>query len=196
MKQVKEHIKVTFIGDSGVGKTSLIIRKIKGSFDYGVLPTIGSSHLTATEIINDNEIELCLWDTAGQEKYRSLVPLYTRDANVVVIVASIADHLSLKNIDMWNETVTDYNIKCTIFVVVNKIDLKGDFPTIDELRSDLTSKYQNVFFVSAREGEGVIELFYSIAKIGFEQLLEQKEEKMDQVVSVSQQTKKSSGSCC
>ena len=160
--------KVVFIGNSGVGKTSLINRKIYGRFDYSVAPTVGSAHLTAKEHIGDQTVELCLWDTAGQEKYQSLVPLYLRDAISVVIVASITDHLSLQSIEEWYNITKDQTPNAEVFVVINKIDLPGqNIPSIESLRSDLTGKYQELFFVSAREGEGVNELFFTIAQRSF-----------------------------
>ena len=176
MSDEKSRLKVAFVGNSGVGKTTLINRRIYGKFDYSVMPTVGSSHLTAIEKIGDETVELCLWDTAGQEKYQSLVPLYIRDAVCVIIVASITDHLSLQSIGDWYDRVKEKEPDTVVFVVINKIDIKGEnLPSIEELRTTYSNQYNDLYFVSAKDGDFVNELFYTIAMKGYQHVLEKGE---------------------
>ena len=176
MDNEKIRIKVAFVGNSGVGKTTLINRKIYGKFDYSVMPTVGSSHLSVTEKIGEDSVELCLWDTAGQEKYQSLVPLYIRDAICVIIVASITDHLSLQNISDWYGKVMESEPDSVIFVVINKIDIKGEnLPSIEQLRAEFSNQYNDLYFVSAKDGDFVNELFYTIALRGHQHILEKEQ---------------------
>ena len=198
MSRDNPRIKVVFVGNSGVGKTSLINRKISGHFDYAVSPTVGSSHLTATEKVIGQTVELCLWDTAGQEKYQSLVPLYLRDAICIIIVASLIDHLSIQNIENWSSTVKDQVPDGVIFVVINKIDMKGEYvPAIEDLRSELGNKYENLFFVSARDGDFVNELFFTIAQKGLNSLFSELPTKNhDQTLPIKETKEQKSPSCC
>lgn len=160
-----QRIKVSMIGDSGVGKTSLANKEIYGNFDYAVMPTIGTSHLIAHETVDGVDVEMCLWDTAGQEKYQSLAPLYTRDSDVVIVVASITDHLSVQNISKWINMLKETN-KCPNFIIaINKMDVKID--DVDSILDPIRAEYENVFLVSAKTGDGVQELFYHAAKEGY-----------------------------
>ena len=81
--------KIAFLGDSGVGKTSLINQFIYGTFSMTHSPTIGIDYLS--KIINTGErsIRLQIWDTAGQERFRSLIPSYIRDASAIIIVYDV-----------------------------------------------------------------------------------------------------------
>ncbi|OHT04636.1 Ras-related protein RABH1b [Tritrichomonas foetus] len=160
-----ERHKVIFVGDTGVGKTSIIRRKKEGLFDYKMLPTVGAAHELISEFVDDHEIELCLWDTAGQEQFKSLIPVYFRGAHVAVIVASYADPLSITNLKKWREKCDETQNPPTIIIVINKIDIQeGNFLSLDELRGQLQQEYPSFFFVSAKNGDGIDMLFFEIAK--------------------------------
>lgn|ERR1719264_141370 len=93
--------KIAFLGDSGVGKTSLINQFIYGTFSLNHNPTIGIDYLS--KIINTGErsIRLQIWDTAGQERFRSLIPSYIRDASAIIIVYDVTSRTSYANVNRW-----------------------------------------------------------------------------------------------
>ena len=100
--------------------------------------------------------ELCLWDTAGQEKYAQLLPLFVCDTDVAVIVASYTDYQSIEKIDDWIEVLKKNNEKPEIVVVINKTDMANSlFEAPEELGNRLGSKYTNIFFTSAKTGSGI-----------------------------------------
>lgn len=78
--------KIVFLGDMGVGKTSIIDRFIRDEFDSANNPTVGIDFLSRNFTLHSATYRLQLWDTAGQEKYKSLVPAYLRDAHAAVFV--------------------------------------------------------------------------------------------------------------
>ena len=84
---------IVFLGDMSVGKTSLIQRFIYDTFEDKYQPTIGIDFLSKTIYVEDRTVKLQLWDNAGQERFRSLVPSYIKDASVAVIVYDITSFI-------------------------------------------------------------------------------------------------------
>jgi len=162
-------LKVSLLGDSGVGKTSLVSRWITGEFQNDLKPTIGTNHQTKTLTIKEEEIVLFLWDTAGQEKFQSLTPLFVRQSSAVVIVVNSNSAEIGKSVNNWTNLVRK---ECgnfpPIILAVNKIDLIEELTTF---ASRITSEYSNmvshVHFVSALSGEGVDSLFICAAEKGY-----------------------------
>lgn len=160
--------KVILLGDTGVGKTSILLRKMDNSFSFQMAPTVGASHLKSViQIDGKNSVELKIWDTAGQEQFASLVPMYARNTDVCIIVASITDPASIEHIETWKDRLFAAGEKPPIFYAINKIDL--DYPDgnsggeVQKLKDQLSQQYQNLFFVSAKTGEEIEALFNSVA---------------------------------
>lgn len=185
--------KLIILGDSGVGKTSLAVRQCRGQFSFQMTPTVGTSHLKTIVRVANREVELKIWDTAGQEQFASLVSMYARGAQACVIVGSFVDHVSIENIDTWRERLNDAGENPPIIVAINKTDMHEGAPsTQDEIRESLGERYPNLFFVSAKTGEGVESLFASAAAEALQ--LEKKREKAESV-DVSQTSKEGRGCC-
>lgn len=160
--------KVILLGDTGVGKTSIIIRKMQKTFSFQMTPTVGASHIkSVVELDGKESVELKIWDTAGQEQFTSLVPMFARNTDVCIIVASITDPASIEHIETWKERLYDAGERPPIFYAINKIDL--DFADsdsrheVDKLKEQLSQKYQNLFFVSAKNGTDIETLFEAVA---------------------------------
>lgn len=81
--------KCVFLGDQGSGKTSIIKSFMYGSFDHNYQATIGIDFLSKTMYLDDRTVRLQIWDSAGQERFRSLIPSYIRDSSVAVVVYDI-----------------------------------------------------------------------------------------------------------
>lgn len=168
--------KVVLLGDSQVGKTSLINRQLHGYQPPNPNPTIGCHCNEILMKVNDREIILQVWDTAGQEIYRALVPVYLRGAKAAIILYDITEAESFNSLSRWYEflhgTVSDTT---PTFLVANKIDLlsKTDNQNsqpykqaIDNSTAQATAaSYHSHFFkVSALTGANVDALFTSIAQ--------------------------------
>ena len=157
--------KVIFLGDAGVGKTSIIRRQTMGTFDFKMAPTIGTGNIISEVEVDKRTVQLCIWDTAGQEQYHSIVPLYLRNVHVVVLIASLVDHVSITHLSKWKSLVETHDRDAQIVVAVNKADLQDGAPmSIDEVRNQLFDDFPVINFVSARTNSAIDELFFEIAK--------------------------------
>lgn len=188
----EQRFKVIFLGDTGVGKTSIIRNRINEPFNYKMQPTVGSNYEMTEVKINNELVKLRIWDTAGQEQYQSIMPVYLRGSQIAVIVGSITDHLSISDIDNWVSIVQENEPSCTIIVAINKVDLENDVNKLNDLRLDLHEKYKNMCFVSARTGSGINDLFVSVARGGLEAYGNPKDDK--ESVNINAGTQKTK--CC
>ncbi len=87
--------KLVLLGDSAVGKSSLVLRFVRGQFFEYQESTIGAAFLTQTVALNDTTVKFEIWDTAGQERYHSLAPMYYRGAAAAVVVYDITNRVSV-----------------------------------------------------------------------------------------------------
>lgn len=176
--------KVVILGDSEVGKTSILNCQLHGYQPPNSNPTIGCHCNEITMDVEDKTVILQVWDTAGQEMYKSLVPIYLRGARAAIVVYSITDKDSYNSLNLWykflNETLTE---KIPVFLVANKIDLiSPNLPTAekppnynplykprqavddDEAKVFAETNNSKFFKVSAIKGIGIDDLFTEIAK--------------------------------
>lgn len=152
--------KVSFVGDSGVGKTSIIHKYTQK--DSQVEPTIGATAIQCSYTINGEEIPLNVWDTAGQEEYRSLLPMYVGMSNVVVIVYDVTRPSSWTSIvESWYEKLEGQ--VPYICIVGNKSDCEAVVKEND-VADFCEAKEIEFMNTSAIEGSGITELFGWIAK--------------------------------
>lgn len=157
--------KVIFIGDSGTGKTSIINMKCCDRFDSSLAPTIGSSSLSLTTTVDSANVLLKLWDTAGQEQFSSLVPMYARDSQVAVLVADISNWSTIERLTSWEAMLMAAGERPAIIAAVNKTDMVEKYAKpIPELHRELSEHFSKIAFVSALTGEGIDDLFSLIAR--------------------------------
>ena len=154
--------KVVFLGDSTVGKTSILKFKVTGQYEETV-STVNSTQNKITLEYDGKSINAALWDTAGQEEYRSLTPHYLRDAKIAIIVFSVDDKASFDHLDNWFNLAKDTNSNPVIFLVGNKIDLKESDYHDDNAQKWSQDNEVTLHYTSAVTGEGIEELFDSIA---------------------------------
>lgn len=187
--------KVVLLGNSGVGKTSMCSRWINGTFDYSLVPTIGALYQKKSLMVSNHHIEIFLCDTAGQEQYQSIAPLYTRSASSIIITTSVDDPNSFNDIQIWFSLVKESVIDIPpTLLAINKVDLENNNETAEYVR-----KYKNllsdVIVCSARTGEGIDTLFNTAAIKSFE-FIERKNEKNSHNIIQSKNKKSMKESCC
>jgi small GTP-binding protein len=157
------HYKVILIGDTTVGKTSIARRQAHSVFDFKMVQTVGVDHLASELRINGQTIKLMLWDTAGQEEFASLVPMYVRGAHVCVIVGSIVDPDSCSHLELWQTRLQQNGENPPVVVAINKSDLLNGAPlTPDDIKTEYGKLFEHIFFVSARTGDSIQELFQQV----------------------------------
>ena len=153
--------RVVLIGDSSVGKTCLVNRFIHSEFNANEANTIGAMYDTYSTVINGTAVDMQLWDTAGQEKFKSLGPVYYRDAVAAILVFDMTSHESFENLRYWYESfkyVTGENTEAVL--VGNKIDLNDSIQvTREEAEKWADLKRCKFFATSAKTGENVSAMF-------------------------------------
>ena len=163
----EESIKVVLIGESGVGKTSIIAQFVKGSFNPDLMSTNGATFSTKKIEFKEYKktISFEIWDTAGQEKYRSLSKMFFKEATVTLIVYDITNKSSFEEIKKyWMSLVRDNGPKEIImYIVGNKSDLfEREAVNEEEVRN--YAQKENILFwsTSAKDATGINELFLEI----------------------------------
>ncbi|KOB76527.1 Ras-related GTP-binding protein Rab11 [Operophtera brumata] len=117
--------KVVLIGDSGVGKSSLLSRFTRNEFNLESKSTIGVEFATRSIEVDGKTIKAQIWDTAGQERYRAITSAYYRGAVGALLVYDIAKHLSYENVERWLRELRDHaDQNILIMLVGNKSDLR------------------------------------------------------------------------
>ncbi|TKR96300.1 hypothetical protein L596_010342 [Steinernema carpocapsae] len=117
--------KLILVGDSSVGKTNLLKRFVKNEFDLASQSTIGVEFLNRCVEIGGHTVKATIWDTAGQDRFCSIIPAYYRGAMGAVLVYDITKHKTFQNIQRWLKEIRDYAAEdIKILLVGNKTDLR------------------------------------------------------------------------
>ena len=160
--------KIIVVGDSGVGKSCLTMKGTKNHFEECYAPTVGFEFFIFNIKIDDKYIRLQIWDTCGQEAYKSLITSFYRNASLAILVYAIDNQNSYNNIETWlNEIKFQSNPETKIFLIGNKKDLEEkrdvSFETAEKFSKDNSFNYfsetsaktgfnaQNVFIQAAKE---------------------------------------------
>ncbi|GHJ87175.1 hypothetical protein NliqN6_3577 [Naganishia liquefaciens] len=165
--------KLVLLGESAVGKSSLVLRFVKDEYSDYRESTIGAAFLTQTVALDDEtNVKFEIWDTAGQERYRSLAPIYFRNSSAAVIVYDItqAPESSFEKAKAWVQTLQRQADPGIIIILVgNKLDLVQDDSSARRTTREMGEAYareEGLLFLeaSAKTGENVGEIFMQIAK--------------------------------
>jgi small GTP-binding protein len=161
--------KIVLLGNSGVGKTSIVMRWACGTYQNDVPSTIGANHQRKTVTLGDTGVDLYVWDTAGQEQFHALTPLYARSAAAAIIVASIADPASFQSLEHWIELLdSSCEKRPPLILAVNKMDLDEVGLSRDEIEDQYSAKVSSIFYVSAKTGESIDSIFMAAAEAACE----------------------------
>ncbi|CAI2725440.1 unnamed protein product [Schistosoma spindalis] len=160
--------KLVILGESAVGKSSIVLRLVKCQFSEYQEATIGAAYLTQTIVLNDPPatVKFEIWDTAGQERYHSLAPMYYRGAQAAVVVYDITNQNSFERAKSWvNELQEKANTGGVIALAGNKVDLEGQRAVSFEEAQEYADKNRLLFMeTSAKIATNVSELFTAIAR--------------------------------
>ena len=159
--------KIIIVGDQGVGKSCLAIKASRNYFEDFYSPTVGFEFVSFNVRVQDKIIKLQIWDTCGQEVYRSLISSFFRSASLAIIVYSIDTEDSFNNIEKWlNDIKTQSNPDIKIFLIGNKADLEDKRRLTKEQGEQLCKDHKLTFFMetSAKTGFNVQNVFIQVAK--------------------------------
>lgn len=169
----KTPFRVVTIGESSVGKTCIINRYLRHKFDADERNTIGALYDSFTREYKGKTISIQLWDTAGQEQYRSLGPVYFRSATAALVVFSIVSRESFASLSEWIKAFRSVAGDNTVLIIVgNKCDLPDRVVQIQEAKEWAAANGCKYVETSAKTGQGINilfdELVASIATMHFE----------------------------
>jgi len=153
-------LKVVVIGDSSVGKTCVSLRYLTGEFSSQTTPTIAAGFCNAKVKLGKTNINLLIWDTAGQESYRSLTSQYYRETKIAIIVFDLTAPHTLDSVTEWHERICEVNDGRVVTVLVgNKTDLQNRRVTTDQAEKVAESIGALYRETSALTGKGITEVF-------------------------------------
>ena len=155
--------KTVIVGDAGVGKTCIAKRAFSGQFDQFSEPTMGSDFHEGIIETETRKFRFEIWDTAGQEVYRSLAPVFFKDAVIAILMYDVTKPSTLETLDEFYNVIQDRAPNCFCAVVGNKIDLPRVVKA--EQGQEYAKKIGSTLFMetSALTGEGVNDLFQALA---------------------------------
>eukprot|EP00731_Ephydatia_muelleri_P020142 Em0012g967a len=158
--------KLVLLGESAVGKSSLVLRFVKGQFHEYQESTIGAAFLTQTVNVDDTTVKFEIWDTAGQERYHSLAPMYYRGAQAAIVVYDITNLDTFTRAKSWvKELQRQASPNIVIALSGNKADLAGK-RVVEFEEAQVYAEENSLLFMetSAKTAMNVTEIFMAIAK--------------------------------
>ncbi|KAG8092867.1 hypothetical protein GUJ93_ZPchr0012g21056 [Zizania palustris] len=158
--------KLVLLGDVGTGKSSLVLRFVKGQFVEFQESTIGAAFFSQTLAVNDETVKFEIWDTAGQERYHSLAPMYYRGAAAAIVVYDITNAASFTRAKKWVQELQAQGNPNTIMALAgNKADLL-EARQVPAEEAKTYAQENGLFFMetSAKAATNVNDIFHEIAK--------------------------------
>lgn len=196
-------VKVVLLGDTGVGKSSLVLRFVTNNFKPYSESTIGASFMSKMITVNSKTIKFQIWDTAGQEKYHSLAPMYYRGAAAAIVVYDITRPNTFSTLKSWIEELKNKGPKdIAIAIAGNKADLEDQREVDKNMAKNYAEEIGAMYLeTSAKEDLNVHDIFVKLSY-----LLPEPQSADSSIIRASgsgmrnnrqnQTQKNSSGSCC
>eukprot|EP01045_Picozoa_sp_COSAG04_P031551 COSAG04_NODE_5878_length_1465_cov_179.322840_2_plen_199_part_00 len=157
--------KLLMIGDSGVGKSSLLLRFASDQFEDSYMTTVGLDFKIRTVEVDGKVVKLQMWDTAGQERFRTITSSYYRGAQGIVVVYGLDDKKSFENVKQWVEEIDRYAGEGVVKLLVgNKCDVEARQVTREEAEKFAEELKMRYMETSAKTGENVEETFMLTAR--------------------------------
>lgn len=165
--------KVMLLGDSGVGKTCLLVRFKDDTFLSGsFIATVGIDFRNKTIVINDKQVKLQIYDTAGQERFRSVTHSYYRDANALLLLYDVTSLTSFNNVRAWLSDIHEYaHSDVIVILIANKVDKTQERVVTREMGEKLANEYDVTYIeTSAKTGLNVEFCFKAIGQALLQQI--------------------------
>jgi small GTP-binding protein len=193
MSSTVPHFKVVLLGNTGVGKTALVDRISKDAFSASHVPTVGAQFISVEMCVEDQPCILEVWDTAGQEVFRSLVGFYTRDAKGCFILFDLTKQATFSVLPEWFDFIRENAPDAQIILFGNKKDLLDEREIAAESISEFVSTKKCPYFEgSAKTSQGVRDAFDRMSELVF--AMSRQREKS--VVSLLEDERPEKKGCC
>ena len=198
-EQSEESIKIILLGNTQVGKTSIIDKFEKNIFLNTTMSTIGSNFIIKFLNINGENVKIELWDTAGQEKFRALSKLFVKNSKIVILVYDITSQESFIGLNFWHEfLINELDQNIVLGLVGNKADLYEKEEVSQKEGKECAEKWgANFTLLSAKEDkEGIDNYIIGLVKKYLEKKNELEEEKNNNIKIKKHKAKKENHECC
>lgn len=199
-------LKIVIVGNSGIGKTSVVHRFTKNLFSTSTMSTLGVDLEARYINIEGKVIQLQIWDTSGQEKFKSLAPNYYRGAHGIIYMYDITNHKSFDDVEEWIKQVDcqqSPHPEHVSIIVGNKNDCELRCVTLEEIEKLATKNNMGYTEVSAKTGTNIDDVFFALAqkllkRIPFESVTINKGISLDSSSNetITDQETKPIDSCC
>ena len=196
-------LKLLLLGDSSVGKTSILLKYISNKFDESSISTVGVDYMDKIIDYNKFKIKLQIWDTSGEEKFRTITKNFYRNADGLLVVFDLTKKESYDHIRIWINEAKENNDKLKTILIGNKLDLKDERIVAIDVAKQFAEK-NNLKYIetSAKDGTNINELFQAIIDLLFdgkssEEILHEftKQDSSLSVVDDSMEVKKKKACC-
>ena len=194
----KIEIKIITLGDSHVGKTSLILKYIEDKFSNTYVSTIGFDLKYKQIILKDGtEAKLTLFDTAGQERFRSIAKNYIKKANGILLVYDISDKSTFISIEKWMDNIQDeVGDKLPIILVGNKSDLNNKREVPNKEGKNKDKEYGSPFYeTSCKTGINVSNCIIELAELVYEKFGKKPLKNSNQKIKAGSSKERKKGCC-
>ena len=161
-------LKAVFVGEASVGKTCIVYRIAHDEFKENAEATVGAAQVTVNIDTGEKKVEFNIWDTAGQEKYRALAPMYYSGAALAFMVFDVTSEKSFKALDTFYEPLVQKSPEYIKFIVIgNKADMASEREVQSKAGEDYAMSIGAEFYIetSAKTGQAIHELFERAAMI-------------------------------
>ena len=194
--KVKSDIKIITLGDSRVGKTSLIIKYIDNKFTGNFVTTMGFDIKNKQLTLKDGtEAKLMLFDTAGQERFRSLAENYIKKAYGVLLVYDISERQSFLNIENWMQSIKENSDGLPTILIGNKSDLNDERKVSFEEGNQKAEEFGCPFYeTSCKNGDNVNKCFIELAELVYEKIGKKSSQNDHQILRKNSSKRKKK--CC
>ena len=196
-------LKLLLLGDSSVGKTSILLKYISNKFDESSISTVGVDYMDKIIDYNKFKIKLQIWDTSGEEKFRTITKNFYRNADGLLVVFDLTKKESYDHIRSWINEAKENNDKLKTILIGNKLDLKNERIVAIDVAKQFAEK-NNLKYIetSAKDGTNINESFQAIIDLLFdgkssEEILHEftKQDSSLSVVDDSMEVKKKKACC-
>ena len=161
-----DEIKIIVVGETGVGKSNIIIRYNGGQFDPNSIPNNGSSFIVKYLTFGNKVYRINVWDTAGQEKYHSLTKIFVKDSQIALLVYAINDSNSFEQLDYWYNMVKEACNNIIFSIIGNKIDLLSEEKVDLKKAKEKANQYNAMFQLTSalNDDSGIDEIIEKLVK--------------------------------
>ena len=179
-EKIDYSLKLLLLGDSNVGKTSLYFRYFDDLYHESQLPTIGVDYRIKKVDYLDKKINLNIWDTAGQDRFRAITQSYYKGAHGVLLLFDLTNNNTFQNIKQWLSQIKEYSPSdCELILAGNKVDIQDRSVSKEEAMT-LADEYKIQYIeISAKSNINVKEVFSSLYQSIIDKLLSNKDDEDD-----------------